>query len=145
MAALLPRSTDGQFTLRRRSFLAGGSAMALAAVTWPKAMMAASVDLGGRDPKTLVVLVDATVGNLDPATNVEWAYGLRPVYETLTGLDGTDTLKVAPSLATSWESNADGSSWSFTLAAGAMFHDGTVCDAEAVKMAVTRLVTLPSG
>ena len=145
MAALLPRSTDGQFTLRRRSFLAGGSAMALAAVTWPKAMMAASVDLGGRDPKTLVVLVDATVGNLDPATNVEWAFGLRPVYETLTVLAGTETLKASASLATKWESNADGSSWAFTLAAGAMFHDGTICDAEAVKKAIARLVTLPSG
>jgi hypothetical protein len=74
--------TAPQFTLRRRSFLAGGSALALAAVTWPKPILAQAADLGGRDPKTLVVLVDATVGNLDPATNVEWAYGLRPVYET---------------------------------------------------------------
>ncbi len=141
----MANQTAPQFTLRRRSFLAGGSALALSALTWPKPTLAQSVDLGGRDPRTLVVLVDATVGNLDPATNVEWAYGLRPVYETLTVLDGTDTLTAAPSLATSWDSNADGSSWTFTLAAGAMFHDGTVCDAEAVKNAVTRLVTLPSG
>ncbi len=145
MAADHSPRTGAQFTLPRRSFLAGASAMALAAVNWPKAMLAASVDLGGRDPKTLVVLVDATVGNLDPATNVEWAYGLRPVYETLTVLDGTDTLKVAPSLASKWESSADGTSWTFTLAAGAMFHDGTVCDAEAVKKSITRLVTLPLG
>lgn len=149
MAAPISPRTDAQFTLRRRSLLAGGSAAALTSAIWPKAVWAQSdtlaVDLGGRDPKTLVVLVDATVGNLDPATNVEWAYGLRPVYETLTVLDGTDTLKAAPSLATLWESNADGSSWTFTLAAGAIFHDGTVCDAEAVKKAVTRLVTLPSG
>ena len=104
------------FTLRRRSFLAGGSALALAALTWPKPTLAQAADLGGRDPKTLVVLVDATVGNLDPATNVEWAYGLRPVYETLTALDGTDTLSVIPALATTWVSNADQSSWTFTLA-----------------------------
>lgn len=119
-AASLPR-TGAQFTLLRRSFLTGASAMALAGVVWPRAMMAASVDLGGRDPRTLVVLVDATVGNLDPATNVEWAYGLRPVYETLTVLGGTETLKASPSLATRWESSADTSSWTFTLAAGLRF------------------------
>lgn len=134
-----------QFSLRRRSFLAGGSALALAAVSWPKATLAQAVDLGGRDPNTLVVLVDATVANLDPATNVEWAYGLRPVYETLTVLNGTDTLSVVPALATAWESNEDKTSWTFSLAAGALFHDGTPCDAEAVKAAVTRLMTLPTG
>ena len=134
-----------QFTLRRRSFLAGGSALALAAVSWPKPSLSQAVDLGGRDPRTLVVLVDATVANLDPATNVEWAYGLRPVYETLTVLDGVDTLRAVPALATAWESNADKTSWTFTLAPGAMFHDGTTCDADAVKLAVTRLMILPTG
>ncbi len=137
--------TTPQFTLRRRSFLAGGSALALAAFSWPKTALAQSVDLGARDPKTLVVLVDATVGNLDPATNVEWAYGLRPVYETLTVLNGTDTLSVVPALATAWQSNADKSGWTFTLAPGVLFHDGTPCDAGAVKAAVTRLMTLPIG
>lgn len=134
-----------QFHMKRRSFLVGASTLAVSAAMPGSRAIAQSADLAGRDPKTLVVLVDATVGNLDPATNVEWAYGLRPVYETLTQLDGTDTLKVAPSLATAWESNADGSSWTFTLAAGAVFHDGTVCDAAAVKAAVTRLMTLPAG
>ncbi|WP_299866657.1 ABC transporter substrate-binding protein [uncultured Hoeflea sp.] len=101
--------------------------------------------IGARDPRSLVVLVDAAVENLDPATNIEWAYGLRPVYETLTVLDGMDTLSVKPALATSWQANEDGSSWTFTLAEGAMFHDGTVCDAEAVKKAVTRMVVHPAG
>jgi peptide/nickel transport system substrate-binding protein len=134
-----------QFRPHRRSFLAGGSARALAAMTWPKSTLAQSVDLGGRDPKTLVVLVDATVGNLDPATNVEWAYDLRPVYETLTVLNGTDTLSAVPALATAWDSSDDKSSWTFTLAPVVLFHDGTPCDAEAVKAAVTRLMTLPAG
>jgi peptide/nickel transport system substrate-binding protein len=145
MAAAFSPRIDAQFNLRRRTFVTGGSALALAAVVRPKTLLAQSVDLGGRDPKTLVVLVDATVGNLDPATNVEWAYGLRPVYETLTVLQGTETLKAGPSLATAWESNADASSWTFTLATGAMFHDGTVCDADAVKKSIIRLITLPYG
>ena len=133
-----------QFTLPRRSFLGSAAALALAPLL-PRAAMADTVALAaGRDPNTLIVLVDATVGNLDPATNLEWAYGLRPVYETLTVLDGTDTLTAAPALATAWEANADASVWTFTLAAGVLFHDGTVCDAAAVKAAITRTLTHPA-
>ena len=128
--------------MQRRSFLRGASTLAATAALPVGRAMAQSADLAGRDPKTLV---DATVGNLDPATNVAWAYGLRPVYETLTQLDGSDTRTVAPSLATAWQSNPDGSSWTFALAAGATFHDGTPCDAAAVKAAVTRLMTRPTG
>ena len=133
-----------QFTLKRRSFLIGTSAMAMAPLL-PRAGVAQSVDLAaGRDPATLVVLVDATVGNLDPATNLEWAYGLRPVYETLTVLDGTNTLKAAPALATAWSANEDTTSWTFALAPGVMFQDGTPCDAAAIKAAITRTLTHPA-
>lgn len=138
-----------QFTLKRRSFLAGASAFALAAPLCIRRAAAQSTDLAGRKPKSLEVLVDATVGNLDLATNVEWDYGLHPVYKTLTQLDGTETLKVASALATARTRNDDGSSWTFTLVAGAGFQDGTVCDAAAVraavKAAVTRLAALPTG
>ena len=133
-----------QFNLKRRSFLSSAAAFALVPLL-PRAAMAESVALAaGRDPATLIVLVDATVGNLDPATNLEWAYGLRPVYETLTVLDGTDTLNAAPALATAWEANADASVWTFTLAPDVRFHDGTVCDAAAVKAAITRTLTHPA-
>lgn len=138
-----------QFSMPRRAFLGGVGTFALIAAGRPREVFAqaaaAAPDLGGRDPKTLVVLVDATVANLDPATNIEWAYGLRPVYETLTVLDGLETLKVAPALATSWSANEDHSGWTFTLAEGVTFHDGTPCDAAAVKKAVTRLVSHPAG
>lgn len=138
-----------QFTMPRRSFLAGSSALVAAGASFPGMSLAAgdamAPDIGARDPKTLVVLVDAAIENLDPATNIEWAYGLRPVYETLTVLDGTDTLTAAPSLATGWEANDDSTVWTFTLAEGAMFHDGTPCDAEAVKKAISRIVTHPAG
>ena len=133
-----------QFTLKRRSFLGSAAALALTPLL-PRAAMAESVALAaGRDPATLIVLVDATVGNLDPATNLEWAYGLRPVYETLTVLDGTDTLTAAPALATAWQASADTSVWTFTLAAGVLFQDGTVCDAAAVKAAIIRTLTHPA-
>jgi peptide/nickel transport system substrate-binding protein len=61
--------------------------------------------------------------------------------ESLRALDqmfeGLVTLKegsteVVPDLAESWESNADGTQWTFTLRDGVKFHDGTDFNAEAV-------------
>lgn len=141
-------ASDLQFRLPRRHFLAGAAAFGFATVgRLPMSLAAATTDLpiGNRDPKTLVVVVDATVENLDPATNVEWAYGLRPVYETLTVLDGADTRKVKGSLASAVTSSDDKTTWTFELAENVKFHDGTACDAAAVKAAITRTITHPSG
>ena len=61
--------------------------------------------------------------------------------ESLRALDqmfeGLVTLKegsteVVPGLAESWESNADGTSWTFKLRSGVKFHDGTDFNADAV-------------
>jgi len=150
MSTSNPRSFGPQFTLPRRSFLAGSSALVAAATVGGGTRVFADSQpappaIGGRDPKSLVVLVDAAVENLDPATNIEWAYGLRPIYETLTTLDGTSTLEVKAALASAWEANEDASSWTFTLVEGVLFHDGTPCDAVAVKKAITRLVYHPAG
>lgn len=137
-----------QLRLPRRSFLA--SVAGLAAVAGGSRFALAqgagrSPAIGERDADTLVVLVDATIENLDPATNVEWAYGLRPVYETLMELDGSDTLSARPKLATSVRANDDKTVWTFTLPEGVTFHDGTPCDADAVRKAIIRLVTHPWG
>lgn len=101
--------------------------------------------LGGRDPRTLVVAVDVAVENLDPATNVEWAYGLQPVYDTLLKLEGESTGDTTPWLAESVEANADATEWTARLRQGVTFHDGTICDANAVKDAITRTATLKGG
>jgi peptide/nickel transport system substrate-binding protein len=42
------------------------------------------------------------------------------------------TTEVIPGLAESWESNSEGTSWTFTLHDGVKFHDGTDFNAEAV-------------
>lgn len=143
------RPDSPQFHIPRRGFLAAGCSLAAIAAmpgqsTWASTL-ATPPSIGARDPKSLVVLVDASVENLDPATNIEWAYGLRPVYETLTELEGTDTLKVKPALAESWEASEDHSSWTFRLVEGVTFHDGTPCNASAVKEAVTRMILHPAG
>lgn len=138
--------------LTRRRFLAGAgiglAGVALSACTTRSkegATSSAAPALGGRDPKTLVVVVDAAVENLDPATNLEWAYGLQPVYDTLLKLDGESTSDTIPWLAESLEAGGDTTEWTARLRQGVTFHDGTGCDASAVKEAITRTATLKGG
>lgn len=101
--------------------------------------------LGGRDPGTLVVAVDAAVEDLDPATNLDWAFGLTPVYDTLVGLAGTSPFRTMPQLATSLTAEPGNDTWLCTLRPGVKFADGTACDAAAVKAAITRTIDLPGG
>ncbi|MGH2658782.1 MAG: ABC transporter substrate-binding protein [Actinomycetota bacterium] len=142
-----------QRRVTRRRFLAGAglglAGVALSACTGgsnePTTRGSTPPGLGGRDPRTLVVAVDAAIENLDPATNVEWAYGLQPVYDTLVKLDGTSTEATIPWLAESLESNADATVWTARLRQGVTFHDGTELDANAVKEAITRTATQKGG
>jgi peptide/nickel transport system substrate-binding protein len=53
------------------------------------------------------------------------------IYETLIQ-QKPGTTELAPGLATEWESDADGTAWTFTLRDGVKFHDGTPFNAEAV-------------
>ena len=62
-----------------------------------------------------------------------WMY---PFYDRLTQID--DSGEVQPMLATAWEFDADGSSLTFTLREGVLFHDGTSFDAEAAKLNLDR-------
>lgn len=142
-----------QRRLTRRRFLAsagiGIAGVTLSACTrgrrTPSGTGTAPPPLGDRDPRTLIVAVDAAVENLDPATNVEWAYGLQPVYDTLVKLDGTSTSETIPWLAESLEPNDDATVWTCRLRDGVMFQDGTRCDARAVKDAATRIATQKGG
>jgi len=107
--------------------------------------IASAQSLGGRDAATLVVAVDAPVDNLDPATNVEWAYGLQPVYDTLLRLADGSTTEVSASLALEAVANEDASVWTIKLRPGVNFHDGSTCDASAVRKAIVRTILLPFG
>ncbi|MEU4342329.1 ABC transporter substrate-binding protein [Nocardia sp. NPDC023852] len=62
------------------------------------------------------------------------------VYDALT-VPGADP-NVAPRLATRWEPDADRRRWSFTLADGATFHDGTPVTSEDVVWSLRRLRTV---
>lgn len=95
--------------------------------------------VGNRDPQTLVVGRPSDAITLDPAlpTDNESAEVIFQVYDTLVEWEaGTST--VAPGLATSWETDASGTVWTFHLARGVRFHDGTPCDADAVVFSLER-------
>ena len=115
-----------QGSLSRRDFMAGASALGLAASTaaafWPKAA-AASPQRGGH----LKIGADggATSDSFDPLKSIGTDHVTNAIllcYDTLTEIDGTGT--PVPSLAESWESSADGRTWNFKLRPGAEFHNG---------------------
>jgi peptide/nickel transport system substrate-binding protein len=66
-------------------------------------------------------------------------------YEMLIQYKGDSTSEFAPMLAESWESSADNSTHTFKIAANATFHDGTPCDANAVKASFIRFRRLELG
>ena len=53
------------------------------------------------------------------------------IFDTLVRFN-PQTMKIEPSLATSWETSRDGRTWTFTLRREVRFHDGTPFDADAV-------------
>ncbi len=101
----------------------------------------------GQAPDTLTVISASSPSDLDPHyayNNVSSTVFLAP-YEILIQLKGSSTDEYEPMLAESWESNADGSQYTFKIAPNAVFHDGTPCDAEAVKASFTRFLQQEAG
>lgn len=70
---------------------------------------------------------------IDPAQS--WddtsSFYVGNIFDTLVRLNPL-TMKIEPSLATSWETSPDGRTWTFQLRRGVRFHDGTPLDADAV-------------
>ena len=88
---------------------------------------------GGTEGGTLVFASSADPVVLDFAL-ISDGESYRPMlqmYETLIKLK-PGTTELEPGLAKSWESNEDGTAWTFKLQEGVKFHDGTPFNAEAV-------------
>lgn len=78
------------------------------------------------------------IDNIDPATGENYSINaaLRSLYDALFIYRGND---IEPHLVESWEVNDDATVWTFTLKEGAVFHDGSPVDAEAVVYSFNRL------
>jgi peptide/nickel transport system substrate-binding protein len=78
--------------------------------------------------------------NLDPMNqpSTENSIMVEQVYNRL--LDMDSNFVVHPELAESWESNADGTEWTFKLVQGVKWHDGTELTAKDVVYTFKRLI-----
>ena len=143
-APLLSSPTCGNGSLSRRALLERGLRLGLAPPV--AAMLAASslhVVEAQEEGDTLTVMVVSNRFDLDPHSSGSDASLLFfGCYELLLRLDGASADRFAPMLADSWEQNADGSSYTFHLPPDARFHDGSPCDAAAVKASFERLLGL---
>ena len=114
---------------------------------------ATSDDSGGGDSGspidggTLTIIQTGSIPDLDPqsAYDSDASALFFGAYEMLLRLKGSDTFEYEPMLADSWESNADQTEWSFKIADGIKFHDGTDCDANAVAESFKRFHQMGLG
>jgi peptide/nickel transport system substrate-binding protein len=85
--------------------------------------------------------------SMDPASlySSDDAYHIFAAYNRLVDLD--EDFRPVPELAESWESSADGRTWTFHLRPGVTFHDGSEFDAADVVFTFKRLFdpALPTG
>jgi peptide/nickel transport system substrate-binding protein len=89
-------------------------------------------------PKVLRVANTANFTTWDPikSFSTEAAY-MANMYEQLLRINPPDSAeRFTPLLAESWESSADGLTWTFHLRQGVTFHDGEVMNANAVKLSI---------
>ena len=117
------------------------AATAVPAATTAPAANASSGTLN-RDPKTLVIAYQESADNVDPAQTLNVANNIvtRPIYEGLLTLKGSSLTEVEPVLAESFTTNADKSEWTFKIRKGVKFHDGGVCDAQAIYDSIARTI-----
>lgn len=94
----------------------------------------------------LTIAINADMGTLDPGVsmdNLSWKI-TYPAYERLVELNGSTT-DLKPGLAEKWKVSDDGLTYTFTLAKGHKFSDGTDVNAAAVKFTFDRILALAKG
>ncbi|MGP1394200.1 MAG: ABC transporter substrate-binding protein [Inquilinaceae bacterium] len=126
-------------TLSRRSFLALAGT-GLAAASFPEALFAQS----GRN--ILIIASGQDIPNFDPhtATGYSASFFLRNTYDPLVRVAGNPP-EAVPALAQTWESSADGLTYTFALNPGAKFHDGSPVTADDVVFSFQRALRLAKG
>ncbi|MBV9329379.1 MAG: hypothetical protein JO352_37230 [Chloroflexi bacterium] len=89
---------------------------------------------------SLVYARNMDTRTLDPAFSAQLSerYALYMIYNTLVAYD--KDFNIVPDLAASWDIGDDGKSITFHLQPNVKFHDGTACDAAAVKWNLDRIL-----
>jgi len=107
--------------MKRRSFLAGAAGLA-AAPALPRTGLAQPA--AGGKAKAIVYVPQANLTSLDPVwtTAVVTRNHAGLVWETLFGRD--EQLNAKPQMVESFDTSADGLTWTFKLREGLLFHDG---------------------
>lgn len=97
--------------------------------------------------RELVVLFFGGIPDLDPqsAYDNQASALFLACYEMLIKLKGESTFDYEPMLAREWSHNEDFTEFTFKLAPNAVFHDGSPCDANAVKRSFTRFLKMSRG
>lgn len=95
----------------------------------------------GESSGGILRLVDGTdIPTIDPPNATgPFSHVVRAIFETLLGY--TDEMEPTGLLATDWEVDEEGgTTWTFNLKEGVMFHDGTEFTSEAVRVTLERIV-----
>jgi peptide/nickel transport system substrate-binding protein len=98
------------------------------------------------DKKVIVFGGRQQVPVLDPHVRYDWSTRMLQgaVYDALVKYQGNPA-EIKPWLAESWETSADGKTWTFHLVGNAKFHNGDPVDAEAVRYSFARGLKLNKG
>ena len=101
-------------------------------------------DVAAQPARELIVARDMDINSLDPARTYcdTCQIFMSAVYETLIGLDVNDPSIQIPRIATSWEANADNTTFTFKLDPNAKFADGSAITSADVKWSWERLVNI---
>jgi len=101
----------------------------------------AAAGCGGGSKDALIYAQSDDPKTLDPINTdiAEAVHVITNVFDTLVTYDD-ETTDLVPSLAESWKTSDDGLTWTFQLRPGVLFHDGTPCNAAAVKLTFDRLL-----
>jgi peptide/nickel transport system substrate-binding protein len=106
----------------------------------------AQSDATAGSASTLRMALSADPSPLDPATYYE-AEGLQITTSTYEGLltYAPNSSRLIPQLATSWDISPDALTYTFHLASGVKFSDGSTFDAAAMKSSFEREIALKGG
>lgn len=103
--------------------------------------------LQGQSTGTLTIVRDGSSPNIDPHSAYDNLSSMLflGLYEMLVRYKGSATDEVEAMLAESWQTSEDGKAVTFKIAPNALFHDGSACDAQAVKDSFTRFIGMDTG